>query len=154
MSACRSAAGQAGALQARGVQHHVLLLGAGPRRPARLPPAGPPPRAAPPHRDGLHRVAALPGSLLLQHGLPLRREGLSKATPQSAWLYLSVHSSVSLTLLLQRQGYISLFNEIQITTRINELRARSINSVKINATFHLNRLSKYYYTQLYYVALE
>lgn len=57
----RVPAGQAAALPARGVQHHVLLLGQGPGRPARLCRAARFARQAARRRDRLHTAGQISG---------------------------------------------------------------------------------------------
>lgn len=63
----RVPAGQAAALPARGVQHHVLLLGQEPGRPARLCRAAGPAGQAAGRRDRLHTAGQVPGQRVLQH---------------------------------------------------------------------------------------
>lgn len=63
----RLPAGQAAALPARGVQHHVLLLGQVRGRPARLCRAHRSPGQADRRRDGLYTAGQVPGQRVLQH---------------------------------------------------------------------------------------
>lgn len=63
----RVPAGQAAALPARGVQHHVLLLGQEPGRSARLCGAARSARQAACRRDRLHTARPVPGQRVLQH---------------------------------------------------------------------------------------
>lgn len=63
----RVPAGQAAALPARGVQHHVLLLGQEPGRSARLCGAARSARQAACRRDRLHTARPVPRQRVLQH---------------------------------------------------------------------------------------
>jgi len=81
----RVPAGQAAALPARGVQHHVLLLGQKPGRPARLCRAARPARQAARRPDRLHTAGQVPGQRVLQHHhLHKRRAPVTPPPPRLA----------------------------------------------------------------------
>jgi len=63
----RLSAGQTSTLPARGIQHHVLLLGQESGRPSRLRRAHGTARQAAGRRDRLHTAGPVPGQRVLQH---------------------------------------------------------------------------------------
>lgn len=90
----RLPAGQTATLPARGVQHHVLLLGQESGRPARLRRAYGTARQAAGRRDRLHTAGPVPGQRILQHhhvhkwrapmtGLQRRRRPLRHFRPEA-----------------------------------------------------------------------